>query len=180
MWQQNNRSIVCSNRGFSLLELLVVMVIVALVTASVIVSWSGVAQDAAQESAVSRLQSLDLHMRSFARGHRDECALSFEINSGQLRKHYHIEENKNPAGESLGRGILITDLQSTSGRRQGGRIEVLFRRDGTSPTYGMCLSGPGNRKAWLLFAGMSGQVTRLKSEKEFDAALKALSSEPRL
>jgi type II secretory pathway pseudopilin PulG len=162
------------------LELLVVLVIVAFIAASVVVSWSGIHYNAVQESAVSRIEALDQHMRTYARTHRTECALSFEIDTGRVRKLYHSRENQNPARETLGRGMRIEDLQATFERQQSRRIDVTFRQDGTSPTYGIRLAGPGEREKWLVFAGMSGQVTRLNSEREFHAALKSVISERRL
>lgn len=157
-----------------------VLVIVALLAVVVVVSWSGVHHKAIAESAVGRLKFLDQHMRSFARTHHTECRLSFEIGTGRIRKLYHEGDNENPAWESLGRGIRIAELQTTSEQQRGRRVDIPLRRDGTSPTYGVHLMGPGDREYWLVFAGVTGQVTRLKTEREYHAALETVSSDERL
>ena len=161
--------------GFSLLELLVVLVLVAFVAAVVVVSWSGVHHGAVAEAAVGRLKFLDQHLRAYARTHRTECRLSFELDTARVRKLYHAKDNKNPSWESLGRGVRVEDLQSTSDETRGRRVDIPLRRDGTSPTYGVHLVGPGERELWLVFAGVSGQVTALETEREFHAALKTVS-----
>ena len=168
------------NSGFSLLELLVVLVIVAFVAAVVVVSWSGVHHEAIVESAVGRLRFLDQHMRSYARTHHTECQLSFEIGTSRIRKLYHTRNNENPAWETLGQGIRIKELQAISEQQRGRRIDILMRRDGTSTTYGIHLVGSGERELWLVFAGVSGQVTALKTEREFHAALETVSAARRL
>lgn len=157
-----------------------VLVLVAFVAAVVVVSWSGVHHEAVVKSAVGRLKFLDQHMRSYARTHRTECQLSFEIGTGRIRKLYHSKDNQNPAWETLGRGISVEALQTTSEQQRGRRIDIPLRRDGTSPTYGIHLLGPGGRELWLMFAGVTGQVTALETEREFHAALETTTATRRL
>lgn len=166
--------------AFSLLELLVVLVLVALVAVMVVMRWSGVQHKAVTEAAVDRLEFLDQHLRRYARTHRTECRLSFELEKSRVRKLYQTSDRKNPAWETLGRGISIAKLQTTGSRQQGQPIEITFNRDGTSPTYVVQLQGPEKQPLWLVFAGVTGQVTRFQSQREADAALEITKIAKRL
>ncbi len=156
------------------------LVLVALLSAIVVMRWSSVQHRAVIESAVSKLSFLDQHMRSFARMQRKQCALSFKINENRVRKLYHAKDNTNPAWETLGRSILVKEMQTTEKHQQQKSREVLYGPDGTSSTYVVHLTCPGNKKLWLVFAGVTGEMTRLETEREADAALAVTSPTKRL
>lgn len=164
-------------QAFSLLELIVVVVIVALISAAVAVQWSGVHHKAVRSSAVARLESLDQHLRSFARTNRTGCQLSVEIGSSKIRKSYHERRGTNPSPESLGRGIRIARIESTVDISTAKQVLIPFWPDGSSASYGIELTGPGSSKQWLVFAGISGQLTQLETEGDFDALWQSIKSE---
>lgn len=157
-----------------------VLVIVALLSAMVVMRWSGVQHRAVTESAIDKLTFLDQHMRSFARMQRTVCALSFEINKNRVRKIYHAKDNKNPAWEGLGRGVEIDEIRTTGKRRRSKLEDVLYGPDGTSVTYVVHLTCPGNKQIWILFVGVTGQMTRLETEREADAALALINPATRI
>lgn len=164
-----------SNRGFSLLELLVILVLIALVSATVTMRWSGVGQKATLESAVRQLEFSDAYLRRYARSHGILCSLAFDLRKNRLRKQFFKESQKNPPWEALGRGVQIGQIQTTGQSAQKSRIELTYQCDGTSATYGIELLGPYGQKVWLVVAGVSGQITRLKSQKEYQDALQIVS-----
>ncbi|MCA9232786.1 MAG: prepilin-type N-terminal cleavage/methylation domain-containing protein [Planctomycetales bacterium] len=163
-----------SQAGFSLLELIVVLVLVALLAAVIVVRWSSVQQRAVTASAISQLQFLDQHLRSYARLQRTACGLSFDLRNHRVRKLYHAQDRNNPAWEKLGRGVHLDSLRTTV-PQQNSRDEIVFAPDGTSPTYIVQLTCPGNQQLWLLCAGSSGQFTQFPTEREADAALALVS-----
>lgn len=163
-----------NDRGFSLLELLVVLVLVALVSATVVMRWSGVQQRATLKATVEQIEFADAHLRRYAQSHGTSCRLVFDLKNHRLCKQYHNQSQNNPAWESLGRSIKLKEVQSTAQTQQSSQIELTFRRDGTSPTYGLELLGPGQQKIWLIVAGVSGQVTRLETKSNYEDALQLL------
>jgi hypothetical protein len=46
--------------------------------------------------------------------------------------------------------------------------------DGLSATYVLQVQGPQDQKEWLVFAGLSGEVTRISDETEAQKLLAAL------
>ncbi len=165
------------HRGFSLLELLVVLVLVALVSATVVVRWSGVQQDAALQSAVGQLEFNDAYLRRYARTHGTLCSLAFDLKEHRLRKQYRSESRQNPPWETLGRGIQVRQLQTGHASAKN-RTEVTYQRDGTSVTYGIELAGPRGQKTWLIVAGITGQITRLTTQKKYEDAFQIVSPRP--
>ena len=165
--------------AFTLLELVVVIVVVALVAAVVVMNWTGVHHRSVRESATSRLQSLDQHLRHYSRSRRHVTRLRFEIGTSNIRKLYHESSRDNPAVETLGRSIQVTRIKTSVSGKTGKKVEIPFRVDGSSASYGVELTGPGNTKQWLVFAGVSGEMTRLESESEFDELWQAIT-QPRL
>ena len=164
-----------SKRGFSLLELLVILVLIALVSATVVMRWSGVQQKATLESAVRQLEFSDASLRRYARSHGTLCSLAFDLKENRLRKQFFKESQKNPPWETLGRGIQIKQIQTTGQSARKNRVELAFQRDGTTATYGIELLGPRDQKIWLVVAGVTGQVTRLKTKREYEDALQIVS-----
>ncbi len=166
------------HRGFSLLELLVILVLVALVSATVVVRWSGVQQDAVLQAAVGQLEFNDAYLRRHARSHGTPCRLAFDLKEHRLRKQYRNESQENPPWKTLGRGIQIRQLQINHASAQKNQFEVMYQRDGTSVTYGLELVGPRGQKTWLIVAGITGQITRLATQKEYEDAFQIVSPRP--
>ena len=166
-----------SRRGFTLLELIVVLLLVALVSAMVVVRWSGLHRGPAMESAVSQLEFLDAHMRRYAQMRRQQCSMSIDLSSNLVRKQYHAASNKNPRWESLGANIRILDVDGPSVFKQGNKVEIVYQADGSTRSFGLELSGPGEQRAYLLVAGVSGQVTRFDESVKYKNAQRLLKKE---
>ena len=158
--------------GFSLLELLVVLVLLALVSATAIMRWSASLHRAVSASAIQQLEHIDQQIRTFARSHHRACSLEFKLGQSRVRKHYRLNQKKDPAWVSLGPNVKIKRVVLANSKRTSLK-EVNFSPAGISPSYGILVLGPGKQKpVWLVFAGISGQMTRLESETQFNAALR--------
>lgn len=150
------------------------MVVVALVSAVVAMTWSGVHHAAVHNAAIERLRSLDQHMRTHARTHRYVCALSFELGSSKVQKLYHNQAVKNPPPDFIGRSVRLSGIESVIVDATGKQVDVSYGSDGSSPTFAVELSGPGDITTWLLFAGISGQMTQWEKASDLDALWKSL------
>ena len=137
--------------------------------------WSGVQQKATLESAVRQLEFSDAYLRRYARSHGTLCSQALDLKKNRLRKQFFNESQKNPPWETLGRGIKFGQIQTTGKSAQKNLIELTYQRDGTSATYGIELHGPRDQKVWLFVAGVTGQVTRLETKKEYEDALQIVS-----
>lgn len=158
-------------RGFTLLELLLVVTILAMATAAVAIRWSAVARNASAAATVTRLEAVDAHLRQFARGRRRPCVLALDRRAGRIQKRYLGEEQTASPWESLGTGVTLTEIRVAGATGQPSVVEIPFTRTGVSASYGLHLTGPGEKEAWLVVAGASGQFISLSMESEWDAAL---------
>lgn len=163
--------------GFTLIELLVVVLILSLVSATVVLRSSGIQRQAVSAAAVTRLELLDQHMRHFARSRGRPCTLELDPEQGRFRKVYDLDANKGPGWESL--GLDLAEVRTGEEKASHKRANVTFDPSGMSSTYGLRLEGAGSQGGWLVFAGVSGQMIRLDSEQDSNAAF-ALLAPPKL
>ncbi|MCA9234857.1 MAG: prepilin-type N-terminal cleavage/methylation domain-containing protein [Planctomycetales bacterium] len=157
--------------GFTLLELLLVVTITALVTATAAIRWSTVAHNASAAAAVTRLEAVDAHLRQYVRSRRRPALLAIDRAEGRLQKRYLGDKKSASPWESLGAGLQLEEIRVAGAKGRQSVIEIPFATTGVSPTYGLHLVGPGERESWLIVAGGSGQFTPLESESQWDAAL---------
>ncbi len=164
------RQAVGGRRGFTLVEVLVVVTIVAWVAASVAVRWSGVAQSASAKATLARWAAIDSHLRTYARSRRRACLLVLDREQNRVQKRYLAREVAGP-WESLGTGVAVGEVRVGGQRVQRRFVEIPFNVAGVAPTYGVAWSGPGERETWLVVAGVTGAATACETEGEWDAAL---------
>jgi prepilin-type N-terminal cleavage/methylation domain-containing protein len=162
--------------GFTLVEMLVVVVVLALLAAVVATRWSGVHHGAVAESMRSKLQFVDQHLRQFARSRHRTCLLTFDLEKSQVGKERSLDGHDAPQWESLGTGVRIDAMRVGVDKPTGRQVEISVDVNGQTPTYGLHLIGPGKRETWLLFAGVSGQMTELKDQRAWNAAFELLAS----
>lgn len=157
--------------------MLVVVLILALISATVVFRSSGVQRQAVAAAAISRLELLDQHMRHFARSRGRPCALELDPERGRFRKVYDLAADEGSGWESL--GLDLAEVRLGDEKASHKRVNVTFDAGGMSATYGFRLEGTGPQDVWLIFAGVSGEMIRLDSERDFNAAF-ALFAPPKL
>lgn len=161
--------------GFTLVEMLVVIVVLALLAAVVAVRWSGVHHGAVAEAARSKLQFTDQHLRQFTRSRRQPGLLAFDLEKHRIGKQRSAGDSHGLQWEPLGTGIRIETFRVGIEKPTQRQIEIPVDAAGQTPTYGLHLVGPGKREAWLIFAGISGQMTELKDQRSFHGAFELLA-----
>jgi prepilin-type N-terminal cleavage/methylation domain-containing protein len=161
--------------AFTLIELLVVLVIISLVAASVVLSSTGMWRQASMEATITRLESLDQHMRSYARSRGKSCELEFDTFEDHVRKVYKLNQRTDQPAIFLGRGFQLERIRMPGSSSIRRKQNVRFHANGTSLTYALGFRSVDNETQWLLFAGISGQLTRLNSERDLNAAFSLIS-----
>lgn len=155
--------------------MLVVAVVLALLAAVVAMRWSGVHHGAVAESARTKLQFADQHLRQFARSRRRPATLAFDLQRHRLGKRRSPDESDAMPWESLGTGIRIEAVRVGVEKPTRRQIEIPVDANGQTPTYGIHLQGPGQREAWYVVAGVSGQLTELPNERSFHETFELLA-----
>jgi prepilin-type N-terminal cleavage/methylation domain-containing protein len=157
------------SRGFTLIETLAVIALLAVLTAAAAVSLSGTRRAARAEDAVERFVAFDRATRDAARRIGHASAIRFELNRGHVSRTTDGETQPTPLvleGGGVSRVIV-------RGESVGyGEVVVPFSDRGQSPSYAVLVSGPAGQR-WVAFAGLTGQAFAVSDERDAQDILSA-------
>lgn len=155
-----------SRFGFTLLEMMVVTGILALLSTVAIVHYRGPVERAWAEQTVSRIDLLDLRIRSWARRHGKSVRLLLDANEGRL----WAESDGRPIADipnlRLGARIQWGEFRLRGESILGGRREVPYTTNGTAPLWAYSLILSDQREIYRLMIGATGQSVELESLDE--------------
>jgi prepilin-type N-terminal cleavage/methylation domain-containing protein len=158
--------------GFTLVELTVVLLILAIAAGAVVLRVEGPLRRAEMEDVMDRIARFDGNSRVLARRHDRPLRLAVNLATGELSRR-SVEDGSEcgpplelPEGYRLAR-LLIRDREIGVGE-----ASVSINGSALSPTYAVLVEGP-NRSLWLLVCGLTGQVVRSDDEKEIRDILEA-------
>ena len=154
--------------GFTLVELSVVLILIALLTAAVTVSGKDVIQRARGKSAEETIRHVDRLARSWARRFGGE-AIEIDIS----RDVFTATSNSKARGGLTERFLPgpETDIESVQvfgrgrGIRSSGRVEIGIDADGRSDSYSLTLRERSGERVRLLLSGLSGQMRHARAEE---------------
>jgi len=152
-------------RAFSLVELAVVLVILAIMAAAVTLRAHGPMRQCRMEDVVDRVVQYDYLTRSQARQHGRAMHLVVDLNEGQLRRTDVKEERAFGTELTMPRDFRVGRLLVRDGDLSAGSVSIAVGEHGWTPSYAVRLDGPGGRKQWLLFLGLTGQALRVDDER---------------
>jgi prepilin-type N-terminal cleavage/methylation domain-containing protein len=162
-------------RGLTLLELLVVVVILGLMTATVATRISGTLGPAALGQAVSQWDFTDQQLRLRARRSGKPLAMHLEIGTNRVECEFDGDDNSRSTVRSLGRGVRLNKIISGTREVTNGRAIICYTDRGTTESFAIELAGQRNARRWILFAGLTGQSTELPNESAACELLEMLS-----
>ena len=153
-------------RGFTLLELLVVLTLVALLTAVVVFKLRVPYRRARAGEVAERIAFTDGLMRSHARNFSKAARLVFELDRGSV----HVETGEHNRDShfafEIPPGVQLEEVWLAGKTTRRGRVVVESPSHGVTPSYAVRLSTRHGPDRWLLFAGLTGQVTHMENERD--------------
>lgn len=155
--------------GFTLIELAAVMVLVAILAATVGISLRGRVTKLRLETIANRLENLDRQTRDLARRQRQPMRLRIDTTSGTVEQGF-ASQTAPLKRVRVGEQVDIDQLWLPRGRRSGSG-DILISAAGQSSTYALRLSSESGQRAWLLVCGLSGQVVRVESDEAIQSLL---------
>ena len=141
--------------GFSLIELTVVLLVLAILAAVVAIKLEGPAGQARMTDVADRIAAMDSTVRGIAETRDKPLRLVIDLDEGRL----HATDGRNDVGSPcvLPDRFCIGAVRTRDGERNAGTVDIPVSRLGLTPTYAVRLEGPGGRKQWILVAGLSGE-----------------------
>ena len=154
-------------RGFTLVEVIAVLVLVSLMAGTVTLSLRGNIANSRAELAVEKLQLVDRQLRDSALRSGRASSLRFDLSRGKLTR--SVREQRESLIES---DIPALRFRTNEIDADGGQVAVQFLPDGTSPTYAVCLRQKESAKKWIVFAGLTGQALVTSDAGEVEQLLR--------
>ena len=157
-------------RGFTLVEIAVVLVLVALLASAVVVSSRGMLSGATREEVIARIGSLDAEARGIAK--RLGRAVELHIDSDGQR--LVLKDPQQPSSPPLsgytmptGTGFGDTWQMSRGEPIERDDLIVRYEPDGSSTTWGVSLRSQGVERqeaSEVVVLGMTGQMNVWESD----------------
>lgn len=161
-------------RGYTLLEVTVVLTLIALLAAVVIVSWIGPLRAQRLEDASDRIVVADQLLREYAYRHGTPCHLTISLDDQWLAGRHESSGQEIVQPSYLGRGVRVQRV-SVGSHVEHGQVLIPYSADGQSPTFGVVLTDASGRTASVFFSGMTGEVMRTDDALAADQLLAALA-----
>ena len=162
--------------GFSLIELMVVLLLISIVTASVSIRWADIYQRAKFRPEVEKVIEADFKARRHAANRHRACKLVFDFDAQKVSSSRWVEGRETFVSQSLKQGTRITGIRTIQNSTTTGVETLPVSNNGATATYALELSQNGQQK-WILFAGRTGQTKLLDEAKPIDAIFNSLRVE---
>lgn len=157
--------------GFTLLELMAVLVIIAILSGAVVLTMAGRLRSARMADVVAKLQDLDRWTRYDARRFARPANLAFDFERGVACR----DAGQRSRIVTLPPGYSLVGLRDSRGMFRGGETQIECSADGRTNSYALAIAGPDHSEAWIVFAGLTGERTLAKDEAEVDAIFASLN-----
>lgn len=172
-----------TRRGFTLIELTAVLVILALLSSVVGLSLTSVGRQTTLREAVSAVADLDRSMRVECVNYDRRGELRFDSESGRVVLGIERDgEAVDVQAYQLPMGMRLTSVQSLNSEsvsQHGGSVVIPCDHRGQTPTYTFAIGVDGSRShdhVLLVVAGLSGQVQEVQDESEIKNLFALLAS----
>jgi len=160
--------------GFTLLELLVVIVILGLLTSTVSTRILDTVGPATLKQSLSQLEFTDQSLRLAARRGGKTLQLHFEIGSNRLACAFDDDRAVGRTIRFLGRGTQISKYLSPTREVTYGPANIAYDDRGASESFAIEIVGRRDARRWLLVAGLTGQFSEVSDEASARELLRIL------
>ena len=154
-----------SRRGFSLIELMAVLLIMGIMAGAVALRIENPLRKARMSDVMGSLEQLDHNTRYAARQQRRALRIVFDRSAGAVRR---TDDRGQAAGGGdlvLPTGYEIEHLLVVGQDITTGAAVVRCTAMGVTPTYALLLNA-GGRRQWIVVAGLTGQFVQTQDERE--------------
>ena len=147
-----------------MLELLVVLTLIAILSAGATLQLGSAYQTARFDHIVDEICFLDRQVRDYCHRYRRTAALKFHIDDASISATMGTDQ---VTKLRMPRGVKIAEVMLPDRSMKQGLSEIYVSPLGQD-TYAIQLVGHNEQMVWLLFSGITGQVTTLGSRSEVE------------
>jgi len=172
--------VIVNRGGFSLIEMTVVLLILAISAAAVTLRIQGPLHNAQMSDVVERVVEFDLLTRTFARQNDQPVWVCVNLDENRILRSRKEQDAFKECGQpmTLPEGFSISRLMLRENDCEHGSVTIRFSRRGLGPSYVLRLTGPGDREQWILITGVGGQLVQITNEEEARNILEATKNRP--
>lgn len=139
-------------RGFTMVELITVLVLLSLVAGTVTFSLRGNISNSRAELAIEKLQLIDRQLRDSSIRSGRAALLRLDLARSKMTRTVRGQQDS-----VIEDAIPALRFRTTEIDTDEGQAVVQFLPDGTSSSYAVCLRQNGQTRKWVIFAGLTGQ-----------------------
>ena len=160
-----------SRQGFTLLEVVVVVAIMAIAAAAVSLHIQGPLATARRDNVFSALRSFDAVTRAAARAQDRAFLLNVDLGSGRLERQPCGGAEAAAGFLALPAGLRLTTVAVRQHIYSAGRVSILCSALGLTPSYAIEVDTGAGRRRWLVVAGLTGEAIETADENQARALL---------
>lgn len=167
-----------ATRGaFTLVEVVAVLLLVAVLGATVTVSLNATRRASRLQDAVERLKDYDAAARDRARSSGRAMRLAFGTTSSRLQRVDATTGRPEGATIEFDRGVTVERvwIASEEGAAAATSGDVVCSSLGQTDSYAVLLLSANAARQWVVFAGLTGEVRLLKNDVEVEEIFKLLA-----
>ncbi len=161
--------------GFTLVELLVTLLLAALLATGTTLSVRAVLRDARLRDAVGRTIAFDALARDRARRLGQPLQLAFSAGTDHAARLSAASGEAAGADLQLPPGVLIERVMTPGDSADRAEVRLPCSPAGLTPSYAVLLSGGGDRRRWIVLAGMTGRTYVTQDDAEISDIFAAIA-----
>jgi prepilin-type N-terminal cleavage/methylation domain-containing protein len=165
-----------SHRGFTLIELMLAVLLLAILASAAVLSFSEPIRNARFQDAIQEIRAFDSTARQAAVSSGQITRLVFDLSAGTIERR-DTGSRSARLRSALPSGYRIERVRIGSRIASSGQAIVDLSPLGIGRTYAVRLHGPGVDQ-WLLLAGLTGQISIITDESKLDAIFAQTTAAP--
>ena len=153
-------------RGFTLIEMMIALIVLALLTAAALLSFSGPVERARMVEAVEQVKYLDASSRDLARRFGRNVQIVFDLSDGTIQRR-DGRGREASFSTHVASPIRIEAVRTLGERKDYGEISIDVSSLGISQTYALKVTGPQGSR-WILVSGLGGESQVLSDDAQVE------------
>lgn len=156
-----------STKGFTLLELAMTLLIMAIAAAAMALRAGGPMATAQKQDVVARVVYFDRLSRLQARESGHPMVLTVDCWRSSISRS-DAEQRKLVGQLDLPDGYLIGAVRVADADSEAARTGIVISNEGFSRSYALLIEHPGHWRQWVLICGLTGQAVYPQDDKQID------------